>query len=241
MQEEEMPFNRPPPRSFMRKDIGYFMLVSALLVHTPIAAQAIEEIAAPEQSPALRDAPGADARERGLAALQRGNFVAAAAALQQAAGLGNPDAMRDLGDMSFAGKGVAQSYEQAIRWYCRSALLGNLEAIDLLVTIDLGGWSEIRAVQGWEAACNQWLRPPRPAQSDKNVTRAPEKSIEIRAEREPEYTPYVLWPGYSPWHLHSPGSRHLRARHPARKPARPRAPIYAPRLFEPFPSRGLVR
>lgn len=142
----------------MRTRSCCLILVPALLVHPLAVAQVGTEI------PASAEAPGADARERGLAAIQAGHHFTAAAAFREAAGLGDAVAMRCIGDLALAGTGVAQSYEQAIHWYCQAALGGNLEAVDRLEAVDLGSWSTRRNAQGWEPACKEWVMPKPPPQ-----------------------------------------------------------------------------
>lgn len=197
------------------------LLVLSLLANPSAVAQENIDGLFSGQTPEPAPLLGTDVRERGLAALQAGNYVSAVAALRQAVALGDDEAMRHLGDMTFSGRGVAQSYKQGIQWYCRAALAGNPHAVDRLMAVDLGGWSEIRGTEGWKTACEQWLEPPRAIQSEKSPA-APTRSIEIRIEQEREiYAPPVAWPGYWYWQAHPP--------RPPHQP--PRVP-FSPHLFQ---------
>lgn len=179
------------------------LLLSFLLVGSPAVAQASTEHRTPTEGDETRKTQISSARERGVLALRGGNYVAAAASFQQAANLGDVVAMRHLGDMAFAGTGVAQNYQQAVRWHCRAALAGSLEAAEHLVTMDLGGWSESRNAQGWEAACERWLKPkppPQPVQPPPSEVR-PEVAVEVHVEQEPVrevYVPYFVRPSHPP-------------------------------------------
>jgi hypothetical protein len=163
----------------------------------------------------------------GFDALQAGSYLTAVTGYQQAASLGDAEAMRRLGDMAFTGKGIAQSYARAIHWYCRAALAGNLEAVNRLAAIELGSWSKRRDAQGWGASCEDWLKPaPQPAQKHAR-TAEPEVRIEIFVEQKPELysAPPVFWRRYSPrllpWRWVEGKSQHL-----PHKPVRSRAPFY---------------
>ena len=190
----------------------YRMLVASLLVATL------------GQTDALAEAPGAVARERGLAALQESDYLAAAAEFQEAAGEGDAVSMRHLGDMAFAGTGVAQNFGQAIQWYCQAALAADRESVDRLENIGLTSWATRRDAQGWDAACKQWLAPSPPPAEPQTGPPSPEVNIKIVVQPERERsTPSAIWPGYYPWHW-----RRMDPRHPPPKPVHPREPAYMP-------------
>jgi hypothetical protein len=155
------------------------------------------------------------ARERGLAALQAADYLDAADAFREAAVQGDREAMRHLGDLAYAGTGVAQSYDKAIDWYCKAALLGDKDSVNRLGAIQLLSWSAQYDAQGWKAACNERLETPvSPAQPQESKPQS-DVDINIVVEPEPErYAPISLSPRYAPWPPQGPG-----------KPARPRAPF----------------
>ena len=129
----------------MRTRTCVLMLAASLLAASAAFAEVDTGTATPEQA-LSSEAPGADARERGLAALEVGDYLTAAAAFREAADHGDAAALRHLGDLAFAGKGVAQSYDQAIRWYCQAALVADLDALEQLHAITLASWSARRSV-----------------------------------------------------------------------------------------------
>lgn len=203
------------------------LLLLAMLVHAPVVAQVSTATEPPEDTRAAAKAAGRDARERGLTALQAGQHFAAAAAFRQAADLGDAEAMRHLADLTFSGKGVAQNYEQALHGYCRSALAGDLGAVDRLLDIELTSWSERRDAQGWEAACEQRLKPPPRPRQPRATPPTPQPKVEIIVNPRPEeYTPLAVWSGYAPWHW-----RWVNPRPKPRKPVPPRTPMHAPGLY----------
>lgn len=169
---------------------------------------------------------GSAARERGLAALQESDYLSAAAEFQDAAARGDTQAIRHLGDMAFAGKGVAQSYEQAIHWYCRAALAADKDSVDRLAMIQLSSWSARLNEQGWETACEQWLAPAPPSAEHKTSPPPPEVNINIvvQPERERE-TPSVIYP-----------PRYWRRENPRPRPPKPIQPREAP-----YPKGGVGR
>ena len=202
----------------------FSMLAASLLVAVSAAAELDTAIAAPAQTEASAEAPGPAARERGLDALQAGDYLAAAADFQEATAWGDTESMRHLGDMAFDGMGLAQSYDRAIHWYCQSALASDADSVDRLENIQLSSWSARRDAQGWKMACKQWLKPfPAPVERETGPA-SPEVNIEINVqpEREPN-APTVFWPGY----VHRHG-RWVKPRHPPQKPVRPHPPVYVP-------------
>jgi hypothetical protein len=135
--------------------------------------------------------------------------------------------MRHLGDLAFAGKGVAQSYDQAIRWYCQAALVADMDSVDRLEAVGLTSWSARRDALGWEAACEQWLKPPPPPVQTQTSQPSPEVKVEVIVQPEREqYAPAGIWPAYVPRHWRS-----VNPRHNPRKSPRPRPPVHAPGLY----------
>jgi len=141
--------------------------------------------------PMTRDAgvssetPEADPTEKQISGLWEGRYATAAAAFQKAVNHDDVDTTRYLGDMTFARKGIAQDNEQAIRSYCKAALVGNLDAVARLEAIDISGYSQARAKQGWEAACGRWLKrdPPQLVKAETTV-QEPEVDGEILVEQQ---------------------------------------------------------
>jgi hypothetical protein len=132
-----------------------------------------------------------------------------------------------LGNLAFNGTGVAQSYPDAIRWYCRAALGGSAEARQRLVTLDLGGWSQERDAAGWQSACQERLKPkppkparasapppppPAPEEPGAEVTRYSETWPEAGTDTFPLYWPWYWYvPGPTP---RPPGAHGHRPHHP---------------------------
>ena len=212
---------------FLKRGFHRPFVVLAMLAGGPATwvAQADTGIESPGKDPIRGEIEGRNARVQGIQSLQAGNYFSAAAAFREAARHGDADSMRHLGDMAFAGKGVAQNYEQAIHWYCQAALAGSLSSARHLSAVDLGGWSESRDSQGWEAACERWLRPKPPSEPVETQTNesAPEVRIEVRVEEgiareEPET--YILWPG----HLHPSKQWRRRGGNPFHPPPMPLPP-----------------
>src|SRR6516164_10820540 len=73
-------------------------------------------------------APGVDPLEDGIAAYQRGDFVAALRLFQPLAERGDASAQCNLGVMYEQGRGVAQNYREAMRWFRLAALQGDASA-----------------------------------------------------------------------------------------------------------------
>ena len=195
--------------------IRFTMLFAGLLAAIPGLAE-LDTRRTAQGQPGV-SAP--DARERGLAALQAGDYLSAAAEFQDAAAQGDAESKRHLGDMAFAGIGVAQSYEQAIHWYCRAALAADADSVDRLQTIGLASWSARRTEQGWEAACRQWLTPAAPSAEPRTSPPSPEVNINIVVQPEQQRdTPFVVYP-HRHWRRPKP-----RPRPP--KPIHPREPAY---------------
>ncbi len=158
--------------------------------------------------------------EHAVADLKDGDYLSAAATLRQAAANGDAEAMFHLGNLAYDGTGVAQSYPDAIDWYCRAALAGSEEAKRRLQSIDFAGWSQRRAAAGWQSACDQRLKP-KPAKQEPAPTQEkaeqPNVTVTIRRETAPTYETEAL-PIYWPWYWNLP-------RPPPPKPPRRRAPI----------------
>ena len=129
--------------------VGLLMLAPWLLVNASAVAEVDTGISVSATAAASARAPDSGARERGLNALRAEDYLGAAAEFQEAAGHGDAEAMRHLGDMAFAGMGVAQSYDRAIDWYCQAALAADRDSIARLQTVDLMSWSAARNAQGW--------------------------------------------------------------------------------------------
>ncbi len=70
----------------------------------------------------------AESLDDGIAALERGDFVAAAAMFQGPAAKGDALAQYDLGTLYQQGRGVPEDYLEAARWYRLSAAQGNAQA-----------------------------------------------------------------------------------------------------------------
>ena len=193
------------------------MLVPCLFVTASAMAEADTGISISATPATSAQAPYSDARERGLNALRAEDYLGAAAEFQEAAGHGDAEAMRHLGDMAFAGMGVAQSYDQAIGWYCQAALAADRDSIARLQTVDLMSWSTERNAQGWKSACGQWLKPSAPAAQPQSSQPAPEVNININVQPERQRrAPAVLWPGYVPKHW-----RRMEPQHPPLQPVHP--------------------
>lgn len=157
-----------------------------------------------------------DAVQGALSDIQAGKYMAAAAALRQAAAGDDHEAMFYLGNLAFNGTGVAQSYADAIRWYCRAALGGSAEARQRLATLDLGGWSHERDAAGWQTACKDRLKPkpPKPAPAPPlAATEEPGAPVTVYSETAPGSETEDL-PTYWPWswYVPSPPPRSPRAR-----------------------------
>ena len=195
--------------------IRFLMLLPGLLA----AASGMAELNTGTAAPGQPGISGPDARERGLAALQSADYLTAAAEFQEAAAYGDAEAIRHLGDMAFAGIGVAQNYEQAIHWYCQAALVADTDSIDRLQTVDLMSWSVQRNELGWEAACEQWLMPAPSSAEPQTSPSPPEVNINIVVQPERERrAPSVVYPhGY--WRRPNPKPR-------PPKPIHPREPAY---------------
>jgi len=73
-------------------------------------------------------APGVDPLEDGIAAYQRGDFVAALRLFQPLAERGDASAQCNLGVMYEQGRGVAQNYREAMKWFRLAAVQGNASA-----------------------------------------------------------------------------------------------------------------
>ena len=103
----------------MRTRTCVLMIAPTLLAASAAFAEMDTGTATPEQA-LSSEAPGADARERGLAALEVGDYLTAAAAFREAADHGDAAALRHLGDLSFSGQGVAQRWLKiaASVWAC---------------------------------------------------------------------------------------------------------------------------
>jgi TPR repeat protein len=158
--------------------------------------------------------------EHALADLKDGDYLSAAATLRQAAANGDAEAMFHLGTLAYDGTGVAQSYPDAIDWYCRAALAGNEDAKQRLQSVDLAGWSQRRDAAAWHSACDRRLQPappkPEPAPTQEKAEQ-PNVTVTIRRETALAYETEAL-PIYWPWYWHQP-------RPPPPKPPRPRAPF----------------
>jgi TPR repeat protein len=76
----------------------------------------------------LGPAEAGPAVRRGIAALNRQNYVAAAAIFTPLADRGDPDAQAYLGLLYAMGHGVPQNYTQAAFWYWRAAEQGHTGA-----------------------------------------------------------------------------------------------------------------
>ncbi len=209
--------------------IALLVFVPSLLLATPAVAELDTATAPIGQTRTPATTPNSDAFARGLIALQATDYLGAAAEFQEAAGQGDASAMRHLGDMAFAGMGLAQSYDRAIHWYCRAALAADRDAVARLQSVDLMSWSTQRDALGWKAACRQWLKPPAPGAQPQSGQSSPEVNININVQPERERrAPTVIWPGYVP--------RHWRPQEP---PHRPQKPIRPP--LAPYPSVGIGR
>ena len=62
------------------------------------------------------------------AALARGDYAAASAEFLRLANDGDAKAQAHLGYMYYAGEGVEQSYEEAVKWYRKAAVQGDRDA-----------------------------------------------------------------------------------------------------------------
>ena len=205
----------------MTISIRLSILLPCLLVTASAMAEVDTGIVAPGKSETSALARSSDARERGLNALRAEDYLGAAAEFQEAAGQGDAEAMRHLGDMAFAGMGVAQSYDQAIHWYCQAALAADKDSLARLQTIDLMSWSTERNAQGWQAACEQWLKPSSPPVEPQTGPPPPEVNINITVQPERERNASSLvWPGYVP--------KHWRRMDPGHRPRKPEPPPLAP-------------
>jgi hypothetical protein len=179
-------------------------------------------------SPHMSVRAESDAVQRALSDVQAGKYMAAAAALRQAAAGDDPQAMFYLGNLTFNGTGVAQSYADAIRWYCRAALGGSAEARQRLATVDLGGWSQERDAAGWQHACKERLKPkpakPAPAPPPA-AAQEPGTQVTIYSGTAPG-SETEAFPTYWPWYWYVPGppTRPPRARGFHRHPPLHRGP-----------------
>mgnify|MGYP000744816849 FL=1 len=162
--------------------VGLLVLAPWLLVNASAVAEVDTGISVSATPAASARAPDSGARERGLNALRAEDYLGAAAEFQEAAGHGDAEAMRHLGDMAFAGMGVAQSYDQAIDWYCQAALAADRDSIARLQTVDLMSWSAARNAQGWKSACGQWLKPSASAAQPQSSQPPPEVNININVQ-----------------------------------------------------------
>lgn len=202
------------------------MIVPSLLAAASVVAVVDSEITPLVQTETSAVEPDSDARERGLTSLQEADYLAAAAEFGEAAGLGDAEAMRHLGDMAVAGLGIAQSYDRAIHWYCKAAHAGDTDSVDRLETFGLSSWSTRRDAQGWKTACDEWLNPSPPIQLQTSPA-SPKVNVNINVQpQRDQNTPSVSWPGNVPWHW-----RWVDPPHPPKKPKRPSQPLYAPGVF----------
>jgi hypothetical protein len=200
-----------------------------MLVMTAVAAAASAQMdAGPSAETLAMSAPASpsDLRERGLAALRAGEHFAAAAAFGESAELGDAEAMRLLGDLAYAGRGIAQSFEQAIHWYCRAALGGDRDAVGRLDDSGLASWSRLRDAEGWRAACGYWTKPkdagPVVEPPATEAARAPDVVIELRVV--PNSGDGASSSGYWPWAGYPSWPWYRRPIHPPPHRGRPKPP-----------------
>lgn len=102
--------------------------------------------------------------ERGAAAYQRGDFATAYRLWHALAVRGNARAQSKLGSLYVNGRGIAQNYVEAVRWYGKAAEQGDIEAQNNLGVLYFNGrgapedyvlaymWFDIAASQGIQQA-----------------------------------------------------------------------------------------
>jgi hypothetical protein len=92
------------------------------------AAAAASKPAVPAPQATAAAAPGADLLAQAELAAKRGNDAESLSLLRKAADAGNAEAQYRLGEMSAAGKGVAQSHMEAYIWFSLAAHGGHVAA-----------------------------------------------------------------------------------------------------------------
>ena len=216
----------------MTSSPAHLPIMAALMASASATAQIALQPQAEPRATGAAEASRCDDRQCGVTARKAGNHVAAAEAFRNAARQGDAEAMRYLGDMTFAGEGVAQNYEQAVAWYCRAALDGDHLAAEHLEIVGLASWSQRREAGGWEAACQEWLNPtPSPhVEALQPAEEGPGKvviELQIAPTRD-AYSSSLYWPWYGypdiPWRW---APLHGRTWHPHElryPPERPRVP-----------------
>jgi serine/threonine-protein kinase len=123
--------------------------------NSPPGASAPPVEKAPEKvTPPVDSAQAQKLYDEGFAKHRSGNGGAAVQLFQQAAGMGEPRAMLELGKMYSAGDSVAKDPTEAARWYRKAADLGNASAMVFLGALYLQGSGVPKDVN--EAA--KWIR-----------------------------------------------------------------------------------
>ena len=91
--------------------------------------------------------------DKGLAALNRGEYATALQELRPLAERGDAEAQLNLGNMYYKGLGVTQDYAEAMKWYSKAAEQGNAEA-----QLDVGVmFKEGQGVQQDFVSAHMWM------------------------------------------------------------------------------------
>jgi TPR repeat protein len=139
----------------------------------------------------------------GQAALDRGQFLAAAAAFRQQAEAGEPQAQMRLAELHAKGKGVPYDPSEALAWYCRALAQGHPPARARLVNLRRRRWPGLSDASP-EAACERALYPapdpaPKPVARDRRAV-----NVTVQVYRGGVGPAYWGYDGVYPlgWHHH---------------------------------------
>jgi hypothetical protein len=114
----------------------------------------------------------------------RGDYAAAVVPVRKAAEQGDAKAQIHLGDLYADGRGVYQSYAQAIKWYCKALILGYAPARRRLEDYGIGGKQRVTGSVSAETRCRESESSSRPVVINVFFSATPSRTGGVTAEAD---------------------------------------------------------